>query len=1564
MTILNSGKVGIGSVNPAYDMHIYNSGNASLKVGAGGNGNAYIRFGESGSGSADYGGLFKYDGTNDRVELGSIVNTTEYPVIYMQRGGLNAGIGTSSPTAFKLQVAGNVGPSSTNSYDLGSVAYAWRTAYVSSSIIGGKSQLQTNKIEFGYNSNASGGYGSIAVGYNVSATGTASVSLGQSTAAGGYDAVALGYGNKAYGDYSTALGKSITVTGNTSFGIGLDSTARTVSQANTMAILGGNVGIGEASPNALLTVGNGDLFQVNSSGYVRGVDGSAAAPSYSFVSDTDTGIYRSWDNALGISTGGTERIAIYSAATVFRRQSGSAGGNISLETADGNYGIHLVAPATSDVDDEVFFTLPTNYGGNGQVLSTDATGNLYWTSSITSGTLQPASTTQLKIADSSYTATDVNIDSNLAVISYNDAGPNGFIDYYKNNNGSLTLASQYFLPGIRSSRTIGNYTYGNTGQKLFIANMVDVENPALSGSVDYDLTSNDSWLDVAGHYAYVGGSSDGKLYVIDVSDATRPFLAKTLTASGISGITAYGQYLLVKQTGVGATIYDLATDPVNLVSLGTGCNTNVAAAAIDGRTLYCVDTTGSLTAQDIAGFGGMVQFASKAIGRAVGASAKMIVNRNLVYVLENSTYLSIWRLNGSTFDLVYEAANATAFGSGQAMGMTGNTLVTFAGSTDISLTAWDLNGTKIDSLNAGSTEISKLTVVNNTDLNGGLTVGGTGLFSGNLQVNGKIGISGAAHFNNEVDISGSLFIKKTSTASTESWSTLQTIDAPSARDYHTAVWTGEDMIVWGGRTGAGSYVDTGAKYNPLSNQWTALTTTNAPTGRAFHSAVWTGDKMIVWGGANNTGALSTGSIYNPKTDTWSTISNTGVSGANRYLHHGIWTGSKMLIWGGMNIAGAGTTTGFIYDPVADSWTSMAAGAGQAPCIYTAAVWTGNKLLVWGGWNTTLGNYCNGYSWTQSGGWSLMSTTNQPSGRYMPTGVWTGNKFIVWGGYNAGNIPVNTGGIYDPDTDTWSSLTTTGAPTARYGHTAVWDGNQMLIWSGTSTLAITNTGGAYNPVGNSWSSFTTTGAPTGRLVPRTVWTGSQMITWGGINASGWNATGGVYNPVNFYQGNLSVEGNGFFGGRVGIVGSAHAGGFYSVSGADFAEYLPHENAGLSAGDVVALSGSSTGYIVRSSADKRDKMVGVITDSPAMVGNAKESYQNDPDHYALVSMLGQVNVKFSPANGPVAPGDWLMAGDDGYAIKAKGSGIVLGRALQVGNATSSVLTYVKPIYWAGDLLAADGSVNLVKGDIALTAKGTADAAHRGFDSQAFTLQGSGWDSAASSSVVTNFSLFNRTISATSSELIISFTTGTNSISDFSFKLNQNGDASVRGDLTVGKRLYLGSKVNGQGSTTTYIYVDDTLAPTSTYIATNADGWQTLSTYDYAERYESSDDLVPGDLVTTDPAGVNKVKRVVSTAEPIIGIVSTKPGFVTGAYAKGNFPIALAGRVPTRVSTANGTIAIGDYLAASDMPGVAVRATGTGNVVGIALEPYTLPEVGLISVFVKPSYMAATIGTAGLP
>ena len=76
----------------------------------------------------------------------------------------------------------------------------------------------------------------------------------------------------------------------------------------------------------------------------------------------------------------------------------------------------------------------------------------------------------------------------------------------------------------------------------------------------------------------------------------------------------------------------------------------------------------------------------------------------------------------------------------------------------------------------------------------------------------------------------------------------------------------------------------------------------------------------------------------------------------------------------------------------------------------------------------------------------------------------GNEMIVWGGVDDFFTDLNTGGRYNPGTDSWTATTTSNAPAARRSHTAVSTGSEMIVWGGFDDFNFVNlnTVGRYNP----------------------------------------------------------------------------------------------------------------------------------------------------------------------------------------------------------------------------------------------------------------------------------------------------------------------------------------------------------------------------------------------------------------------------------------------------------------------------------------------------------------------
>jgi N-acetylneuraminic acid mutarotase len=381
---------------------------------------------------------------------------------------------------------------------------------------------------------------------------------------------------------------------------------------------------------------------------------------------------------------------------------------------------------------------------------------------------------------------------------------------------------------------------------------------------------------------------------------------------------------------------------------------------------------------------------------------------------------------------------------------------------------------------------------------------------------------------------------------TDSWTATSTDGAPSPRNRHTAVWTGNEVVVWSGYDG--SYTTTGGRYDPSTDTWTPTSTTGAPSGRRYHRAVWTGTEMIVWGG-ENPGTLDTGGRYDPSVDTWIPTSITNAP-TPRAKHSMVWTGDEMIVWGGNSITGGrydpstdswsptsmsavphastnhttvwtGTEmivwgpngtypTGGRYDPSSDSWSPVS--HDNTPLAFSGhtAVWTGDLMVVWGGvYSSSYYPITGGRYDPASDSWTPTGTSNEPWGRYEHSAVWTGSHMIVWGGYSTGRL--DTGGRYDPATDSWTPTNTTNAPTPRYNHTAVWAGGKMIVWGGRESVTL-NTGGRYDPLTDVWATTSLTDVPEQRYRHTAVSTGDRMIVWGGSGYLGDELdTGGFYDP---------------------------------------------------------------------------------------------------------------------------------------------------------------------------------------------------------------------------------------------------------------------------------------------------------------------------------------------------------------------------------------------------------------------------------------------------------------------
>ncbi len=370
----------------------------------------------------------------------------------------------------------------------------------------------------------------------------------------------------------------------------------------------------------------------------------------------------------------------------------------------------------------------------------------------------------------------------------------------------------------------------------------------------------------------------------------------------------------------------------------------------------------------------------------------------------------------------------------------------------------------------------------------------------------------------------------------EKWSTISNINAPSKRNFHSAVWTGKEMIVWGGSEllpdGNVGLTNTGSRYNPVTNTWNTISTVGAPKPRHYDTiAVWTGKEMIIWGGTAKGDFLTDGARYNPVTDLWTPLS---LVNAPTFTNHvkGEWNGDSLILWGQSDYDGGLTCNniGVQYDPSIDKWSSLPISPLLNPtgkkCYELAGV-TDTKMILWGGIDYSINSYTSGI-WSydfQFGTWKELTQLNSPEPSYEYKSFVVNNSIVIYGGLkdvgsSCGNPGyANAGQIYDIKNNSWTTFKFGSQKTicdtdVKSMH---WSGSEVILFRSNSLVE----GFKYNPETNTHVSIDTSKSSLIGLKGSTsVWTGKEVLIWGGMGfllspsgtySSAYNTSGAKYQP---------------------------------------------------------------------------------------------------------------------------------------------------------------------------------------------------------------------------------------------------------------------------------------------------------------------------------------------------------------------------------------------------------------------------------------------------------------------
>jgi len=185
-----------------------------------------------------------------------------------------------------------------------------------------------------------------------------------------------------------------------------------------------------------------------------------------------------------------------------------------------------------------------------------------------------------------------------------------------------------------------------------------------------------------------------------------------------------------------------------------------------------------------------------------------------------------------------------------------------------------------------------------------------------------------------------------------------------------------------------------------------------------------------------------------------------------------------------------------------------------------------------------------------------------------------------------------------------------------------------------------------------------------------------------------------------------------------------------------------------------------------------------------------------------------------------------------------------------------------------------------------------------------------------------------------------------------IDQAGNATLKGSLSSA-----GLNIRGAGGDVSTVDDKGNAAFSGTVKAGSLAADQVIGA-DIGQQYFSDDaGIESGDVVMLDPADLTKIKKAdQASSSAVIGVATSAPAMLVEGSGSGNaVVVAAAGTVSVKVSTAGGAIKAGDPLTSSNTPGVAMKASKGGAVIGRAVLDYSGEGVSSIPMVVGNGFAA---------
>jgi len=345
------------------------------------------------------------------------------------------------------------------------------------------------------------------------------------------------------------------------------------------------------------------------------------------------------------------------------------------------------------------------------------------------------------------------------------------------------------------------------------------------------------------------------------------------------------------------------------------------------------------------------------------------------------------------------------------------------------------------------------------------------------------------------------------------WSELPSKAPLAPRVEHSAVWTGQEVIVWGGGDDTSDFGD-GAAYDPVAGTWRKIAdaTSVGLTARRRQVAVWNGSTMMIGTGNRGGGApYAEFGRYDPKSDSWSKMSSLPV--AADFAGAAALPDGRIVVGFGRGATGI-LGSAFVYDPKLDKWspTALAPARSDAKLFFL-----GTKVYALGGFDGTTYPTLVPFYDPSTNTWGT-SAGNGPDAELVSGASGDGYAF-VYGGVG-GTVPTlsrtvitSASAWFDPVAGDWVKLP--GPPpgalsfAARNGAAAFVGAGSFWIWGGAAGGALGD-GASYMVKDKSWTPMPK-GGPSPRQGATATWVGDHAIFFGGRDATTFFAEGKRFKP---------------------------------------------------------------------------------------------------------------------------------------------------------------------------------------------------------------------------------------------------------------------------------------------------------------------------------------------------------------------------------------------------------------------------------------------------------------------